>query len=124
MKPEHKRLVEMAAGWKGSNAVVTVSHADAQILAGVGAEVRPGRRETDPYTIAAPELCEAAEALLVASVQPETAPIAPKAPEDDGLDKKTVPELRAIAAAESVAVPADVKKADVLEAIRKARAAK
>ena len=124
MNADHKRLVEMAAGWKGSSAVVTVSRADAEILASVGAEVEPGRHESDPFTIAAPELCEAADALLLASVQAEVSPRKPEPVTDDGLEKKTVAELRALAAAESVAVSADAKKADVIEAIRKARAPK
>ena len=123
MNPAHKRIAEMASGWEGSSAVVTVSPADAEILAGVGAKLAPGRRPGDPATITAPELCAAAGELILASI-PNIPTITAPEPEDDGLEKKTVAELRALAAAESVTVSADAKKADVIEAIRKARAQK
>ncbi|VTR96037.1 unnamed protein product [Gemmata massiliana] len=128
MNPTHKRIAEMAAGWEGSKAEITLSPRDAQLLTERGAKVKPGRREFDPATIAAPDLCAAVEEMLLDSIRDELG-IEKEAPKvepvgDDGLDKKTVAELRALAAAESVAVSADVKKADVIEAIRKARAPK
>ncbi len=128
MNPAHKRIAELAAGWEGSKAEITLSPKDAQLLTERGAKVKRGPREFDPHTISAPDLCAAAEEMLLDGIrdelgiekdEPKVEPVG-----DDGLDKKTVPELRAIATAESVAVSADAKKADVIEAIRKARATK
>ncbi|MDY3555310.1 Rho termination factor N-terminal domain-containing protein [Gemmata sp. JC717] len=64
MKPEHKRIVDLAAGWEDSRATVTLSPADALLLTSVGAKVVPGKRAIDPVTITAPELCDAAAAIL------------------------------------------------------------
>ena len=53
MNPEHKRIVELAAGWEGSAATVTVSPADATLLASVGCPTTPGKRQGDPAAVAA-----------------------------------------------------------------------
>lgn len=66
MNPEHKRIVELAAGWEGSAAVVTVSPADAALLASVGCPTTPGKRQGDPAAVAAPDLCAAARKLAAA----------------------------------------------------------
>jgi hypothetical protein len=43
--------------------------------------------------------------------------------DDDGIEKHTVAELKELAAAENVELAADLKKAEIVEAIRAARAA-
>lgn len=66
MNPEHKRIVELAAGWEGSAATVTVSPADATLLASVGCPTTPGKRQGDPAAVAAPDLCAATRKLAAA----------------------------------------------------------
>ena len=61
MRPEHKRIVEMADGWEGSLAEVTLGPGDAAALKGLGAPLKEGKRETDPARIVGRDLYRAAE---------------------------------------------------------------
>ena len=61
--PEHKRIIELANGWEGSEAEVSLSPADAKLLESVGAPVQKGKRERDPAFIVGKDLFDAAEKL-------------------------------------------------------------
>ncbi|HEY1191919.1 MAG TPA: hypothetical protein VGE74_30085 [Gemmata sp.] len=162
MSPEHKRIVEMGAGWEDSGAEITLGPADAAVLKALGAPLKEGKRETDPCRITGRDLFRAGELLkkrdatdaageepapkpesapkppaappAVAPVVPAPAPtVPPAAPSPptvpptapaDGLEEHTVAELREIATAEGVTISSSAVKAQILDAIRKARAAK
>ena len=147
MNPEHKRIVEMAAGWEGSAAVLTVSPGDALLLASVGAKVTPGKREVDPSTIAGADLFAAAEKLKAKFVEtPDGAQPTPNQqsvtgpgtnPDPNGtntpaggtgdatnFEALTIPDLKELAAAEKVDLGAATKKAEIIDALKKGRAAK
>lgn len=159
MNPEHKRIVELASGWEDSDALVSLSPADALLLKSVGAPITPGKRPGDPSSIVGRDLYAAGETIRTRFVEtPEGAqptpnqqsvtgpgtdpglkgPAAPGAPtgpvvpdagdeldeEAEDLDALTVDELKAVAADERIALPAGAKKAQIVEAIEKARAAK
>ena len=154
MNPEHKRIVELAAGWEDSDAVVSLSPGDAALVASVGAPVTPGKRAGDPSSIVGRELFAAAERLRATWVEtPEGAQPTPNtlsvtgpgggavendSPDDDPLeartraalaegdrlDAMTVADLKELAATEAVELHGVTKKAEIIDAIRKARAAK
>lgn len=145
MNPEHKRIVDMASGWVGSDAEITLSPSDAILLESVGATTKPGKRPgIDPATIGARDLCAAAAKLqktfhqtppggeptpnqqsvsgpaIAASPKNPAAPAADESGGDDELEALTVAELRDLAADRKVEVHAGAKKADLVEALRAA----
>lgn len=70
MKGEHKRIVELADGWEGSEAVVTLSAADAKLLQAAGASVEGGTKPSDPHRIKGTDLYAAAR--RIAAQEPGT----------------------------------------------------
>jgi hypothetical protein len=161
MNPEHKRIVELANGWgEDSEAVVSLSPADAKLLESVGAKVTKGKRPGDACTIVAKDLYAAAQTLQESFHEtPEGAQPTPnqqsvtgpgtdpdpnrtnaEGPEgptgspgvngvvgataDADLDGLTVAELKDVAASEGIDITAHGKKAEIIAAIRKARAGK
>jgi hypothetical protein len=143
MNPEHKRIVELANGWEGSDAVVTLSPADAALLKSVGATVTGGTKPTDPAKITGRELFAAGERLKASwhetpeganptpNQQSVTGPGTDPEPggiragasfvEPEDLDALTVAELKAKAEAEGIDITGHAKKADIVAAIRLAR---
>lgn len=63
MTNEHKRICELADGWQGSEAYVSLSPADALVLTDLGAAVEPGNLPTAPSRIKGTALFEAAEGI-------------------------------------------------------------
>lgn len=115
------RLTHFAAGWEGASGPVSVSPADAAALEQLGARVLGGQ-------VDAREMCAAVRKAASQS-QPAEAPAPPAlpavspnpeagAPEEDGLDEFTVAELRQYAEGEGIALPAEARKAQIVEAIR------
>ncbi len=66
------------------------------------------------------EVGDALARTFIEGGQAETVPLSDAG---DGLDKHTVADLKALAEAEKVEIAADLKKAEIIEAIRAARAA-
>jgi hypothetical protein len=122
------RLTAFAAGWEGSNAAVSVSPADAGALESIGvrvlngqvnaremcAAVRKATRESQPTDTPAPPVAPPVPP------PPPAPPVPPQAgaPENDGLEEWTVAELRQFAESEAIALPAEARKAQIIEAIR------
>ncbi len=69
MNGEHKRIVELAAGWEGSDAYVSLSPADALLLKSVGAPVEAGEQPAHPARIRGKALTEAARKLQASDVE-------------------------------------------------------
>lgn len=108
-----------SAGPKGGALVVVESERD--LSAEYPEKFEPYRGEVTPSMVRAAKAPKARKAPHYLAEGDRPAGAGPEEPAGDDLDSLTVAELHELAASEEIELPAHGKKADVVEAIRKAR---